>query len=230
MLLELIALISGLISAICWLIGDIALVGYDIKRQKYKTFADRLHIKHRNGAIFMLEGSERKLYSGSMIAFFSSPLLIFSVYGLYSLTSKDILSVISISFIAAGFILSPPAHIAFYYCGTLSKALYEEFLNNKVINKSYEILLDNYQKKLDILWVSAVSSTYLGWIIYSVSLYLTNSHFRGWYMLFSPPIMTIICIIATAKIKVFKPSLNGAGLNMALIIWFVFLIVLFSSS
>lgn len=131
MLLNLLSLVGGLVGAICWLIGDIALVGYDIKHKKFKDYADALQVKHKDGAIFMLEGTSFKLYLGSIIAFFSAPLLIFSVYGLYGLTNKDLLSFISVCLILIGFTLSPPAHIAFYYCDTLSRTLHRDFLENK---------------------------------------------------------------------------------------------------
>lgn len=39
--------IAGLISGICWLIGDVFLVGFDIEEEKYKDFLQITKIKIR---------------------------------------------------------------------------------------------------------------------------------------------------------------------------------------
>lgn len=88
--LVLISLISGLISALCWLIGDIFLVGYDGKEEDYKDFLQDSKIKDKKMAVLMLNGSTKRLRFGALIANFSIPLMLMSIYSLYDLAKPSL--------------------------------------------------------------------------------------------------------------------------------------------
>lgn len=53
----LLALLCGLISGVCGLIGDILLVGFDTQEEKYKSFLSDSTIMNKNRTILMLDGS-----------------------------------------------------------------------------------------------------------------------------------------------------------------------------
>ncbi|MGF7141648.1 hypothetical protein HNQ56_000058 [Anaerotaenia torta] len=91
----LISLIAGLISGICWLIGDVFLVGFDVEEEKYKDFFQDTGIKNKKMAVLMLTGSVSRLRFGALIANFSIPFMLFSAFSLYKLADSSLWAAIA---------------------------------------------------------------------------------------------------------------------------------------
>ena len=217
----LLSLICGLISGICWLIGDILLVGFDAQEEKYKNFLEHTIINNKEMAVLMLDGSIRRLRLGALAAHFSIPFMIFSVYSLYSQAFSSLWGITAAALLGIAFSISPVAHVAFYYVGTLCKSLFDEHNEGKQKNLSGEKLVNEYLLFLNITWVAAVGLTFLGWGIYTILILFGKTTFPNWFFLLTPLIMSPVAGILTSKLKIGRPYLNGAGLNIGLTIFFL---------
>ena len=116
---------AGLLSGLCWLLGDILLVGFEVDKESYASFTEKSRIGNKNLAMLMLSGSVGRLRLGALVANFSIPLMLVSLYALFGLTNKGLWAYLSIALLGIGFALSPVAHVAFYYVGIISKKAYK---------------------------------------------------------------------------------------------------------
>lgn len=216
----LMSLIAGLISGICWLIGDIFIVGFDIEEEKYKDFLQTTKIKNKRMAVLMLSGSIRRLRFGALIANFSIPFMLFSVFSLHALAEPSPWAAVAAVLLGVGFSLSPVAHVAYYYVGTLCKNLFESYRQGKPASDSDGTLVNEYVFFLDITWYVAVGITALGWVAYTVLILLGHTAFPPLFFLLTPLIISPLALLLTSKLKIGRPYLNGAGFNVGLTIFF----------
>ena len=79
---------AGLLSGLCWLLGDILLVGFEVDKESYASFTEQSRIGNKNLAMLMLSGSVCRLRLGALVANFSIPLMLVSLYALFGLTNK----------------------------------------------------------------------------------------------------------------------------------------------
>lgn len=221
----LLSLIAGLISAICWLIGDVFLVGFDIEEAKYQNFLKNTSIKNKKMAVLMLSGSTPRLRFGALIANFSIPFMLASVFALYKLANPSPWATAAVTILGIGFCISPVAHVAFYYVGTLCKSLHEEYRQGKPIGKSGEELVNEYVCFLDITWRAAIGITFTGWILYTALILLGKTSFPSLFGLLTPLIISPIAGLLSAKLKLGSPYLNGAGFNVGLATFFLATII-----
>lgn len=219
--LVLISLISGLMSALCWLIGDIFLVGYDDKEEDYKDFLKDTLIKDKKMAVLMLNSSTKHLRFGALIANFSIPLMLISIYSLYDLAKPSMWTTIAAICFIIAFSLSPVAHCAFYYVGTLCKSLLKQYNDNKIRNPSGELLVNEYLFFLNLTWIAAVGITFLAWLIYAILIFFSETIFPLLFGLLTPLFISPLAGFLTIKLKIGSPYLNGAGLNIGLGIFFI---------
>lgn len=219
--LVLISLISGLTSALCWLIGDIFLVGYEGKEEEYKDFLKDTLIKDKKMAVLMLSGSTKHLRFGALIANFSIPFMLMSIQSLYVLAKPSSWTIIAVICFIIAFSLSPVAHCAFYYVGSLCKSLLEQYNNNKTRNPPGELLVNEYLFFLNLTWVVAVGITFLAWLIYAMLIFFGETIFPPLFGLLTPLFMSPLAGVLTIKAKIGSPYLNGAGLNIGLGIFFI---------
>jgi hypothetical protein len=119
------------------MLGDIFLVGFDIDLEKYKDFLRDTKIKNHNLAVLMLSGSVPRLRFGALIANFSIPFMLCSVYSLYTLAAPSVWAVPAVALIGIGFALSPVAHVAYYYVGTLCKSLFDEYRQRRTTKDTF---------------------------------------------------------------------------------------------
>ncbi len=215
------SLISGLISGICWLLGDILLVGFDLEEEKYKEFIQGAQIKNKRLVILMLSGSVKRLRFGALIANFSIPLMLFSVYSLFSLAEHTFWTTIAVVLLSIGFSLSPVAHVAYYYVGTVCKNIFVNTPKGEVIRHSDQVLIKEYISFLDITWWVAVGITALGWAVYTVLILMGKTAFPPLFFLLTPLIISPVATALSARFKVGRPYLNGAAFNIGLTIFFI---------
>lgn len=217
----LLSLIGGLISGICWLIGDIFLVGYDIEEEKYQDFLKNSGIKNRKMAVLMLSGSVPRLRFGALVAHFTIPFMLFSILSLYSLAELSHWRIVALIFLGVGFSISPVAHVGYYYIGTLSKSLLKEHLRGASVSKSGGALINEYVMFLDIVWWAAIGFTFIGWFIYAGLILFGKTIFPPLFCLLTPLVMSPVSGLLSLKLKIGRPYLNGAGLSIGLVIFFL---------
>lgn len=223
------SLLAGLLSGILWVIGDIFLVGFDVDIDRYQDFLASTDIKNKKSAVIpnqklvvlMLDGSVSRLRFGALVANFSIPLMIFSVWALHQLANPSIWQWLASSLLFIGFSLSPVAHISFYYLGTFCKRLYEGFTAGRVPEDADSKLINEYLKFLNITWVTAVGFSALGWLIYTSQILLGETVFPLFFGILTPLILSPVFQLLVSKIRLFSPYLNEAGLNIGMTLFFV---------
>lgn len=216
-----ICLAAGLASGICWLIGDIFLVGFDVEEEKYGAFLSGTGIHNKRLAVLMLSGPSPRLRAGALIANFSIPLMLASVFALYTLAKPSFWSAVAAALLGVGFSISPVAHAAFYYVGTLCRHLYEDHREGRAASGSAQKLVNEYVRFTNITWYAAVGITFCGWLIYALLILLGQTAFPPFFALLTPLLLSPAAGLATAKWKIGRPYLNGAGLNIGLSIFFL---------
>lgn len=212
----LLSLVSGLISAICWLVGDILLLGFNTNNE-HKHFFNQTNIQDKQLATTMLSGSTARLRWGALIANFSIPFMLFSLFGLYLLAQPSVWTWLALGLLGIGFSLSPVAHVAFYYVGTLCKSVYE----NKSIDHANEALINEYSRFLHITWRAAIVVTGLGWLVYSLVILSSQTALPVYFIALTPLVISPLFGLLNAKFRLGSPHLDGAPLNVGLVIFFV---------
>jgi hypothetical protein len=202
------------------MLGDIFLVGFDIDVEKYGDFLQDTKIKNKRLTVLMLSGSVPRLRLGALLANFSIPLMLFSAYSLYALAEPSIWAVIAGVLLGIGFSLSPVAHVAYYYVGTLCKTLFDEHRRSEKASDAGQTLVNEYVRFLDITWMAAVGITALGWVVYALLILLGKTAFPPLFCLLTPLIVSPLALLAS-KLNIGRPYLNGAGFNIAATVFFV---------
>lgn len=147
--------------------------------------------------------------------------MLISIFSLYSLAEPSLWVTTSIVLLGVVFSLSPVAHVAFYYVGTLCKSLLEEHCQGKPVSGQGEALVNEYVKFLDITWSAAIGITALGWIIYTALILLGKTDFPPLFGLLTPLVISPVAGMLNSKLKIGRPYLNGAAFNVGLTTFFL---------
>ena len=218
------SLVAGLTSGICWLLGDIFLVGFDIEEDKHKNFLHNTKIKNKKLAVLMLSGSVKRLRFGALIAHFSVPCMLFSLYSLFSMAQPSVLANIAAALLGIGFCISPLAHVAYYYVGTLCKNLYEEQQSTGKVSERGQALVNEYVRVLDITWFAAIGITAVGWVLYTLLIFMNKTALPPLFGLLTPLIISPLALLMS-KLKIGRPYLNGAGFNIGSTVFFLSVLI-----
>lgn len=75
------SIVAGILGALCWVSGDLLLVGFELKPEKYPTFSET-YADLLDPELFtlMLEASTQRLVWGVLLATFSLWLYLLSAY------------------------------------------------------------------------------------------------------------------------------------------------------
>ncbi len=223
------SIILGAIAGLFWTIADILLVGFIPQREKFSSFVELLpKTINSDFAILMLEGGVERLMYGVYFATFSVFLYLLSVYGIYQLSPKKIISKFAVLFLFIGYATSPVGHTGFAYLGLLSKSLQT---TTPEIIQTQTALFEQFQHLLDIHWIVSVSFSALGWLLLLIQT-LKNQFITKWLAIFNP-ILTAPLIGFTASL--FPTTLVAvwfgcASLNISQFLFFLCLLLFYSKS
>ena len=172
----------------------------------------------------MLSGSVGRLRLGALVANFSIPLMLVSLYALFGLTNKGLWAYLSIALLGIGFALSPVAHVAFYYVGIISKKAYKRS-GGQVCSDEDSELINEAVLFLDITWRTAIALTGLGWLIYSLLIVTGQTILPAYLGLLTPLPLSLLTILLVEKLRIGRPYLNGAGLNIGFSLFYLLLLL-----
>ena len=221
--------ISAIVASVCWVIGDIAIAGFEITPQKYplfsETYADEIDVEF---AVLMLEGSTQRLMFGALIAAMTAILFLPGVWLAYQYVKDHskwyawgtyFILVLSV-------LLMPLGHAVFFYTGEIFKSIY----NSPVAAHPY--LLETaagFMQMLYITWGTAIFVLLLGWFLFSVLIFLEKTTLPRWVGLISPVFLTIyqVPVKSILPASTFKDWLTAAGFNLSYLIFFLLLLIFF---
>ena len=215
---------AGLLSGLCWLLGDILLVGFEVDKENYASFTEQSRIGNKKLAMLMLSGSVGRLRLGALVANFSIPLMLVSLYALFGLTNKSLWAYLSIALLGIGFALSSVAHVAFYYVGIISKKAYKRS-SGLVCSDEDSGLINEAVLFLDITWRTAIALTGLGWLVYSLLIVTGQTILPAYLGLLTPLPLSLLTILLVEKLRIGRPYLNGAGLNIGFSLFYLLLLL-----
>ncbi|MBX3255434.1 MAG: hypothetical protein KF862_14930 [Chitinophagaceae bacterium] len=220
------AFVAAITVSVCWIVGDIFIVGYKPDPEDYKLFsveyADKVDV---DIAIHMLSGSTERLMLGALIAALSAPLLLPAMWLVYQSFSdkKQWHAKLVYYLLLAGAVLSPFAHAAFFYVGEIYKAILH---TDKAAHEYLLKTANSFVKILFIGWWSAIGVLALGWLAFTISVFMGKTVLPRWAGLFTPFLVTIYQHpIVEMLPEPARAALSGAGFNIAYFVFFVFLFV-----
>jgi len=180
--------VAGIIGAICWTIGDAALVGEHARPEQYplllKDYVGRIDFV---GLRAMLPASEPRLAFGALIGHLSIPLYLVGSWHLFAAVrpagSWTAWPIFALMICSSAW--SPLGHAAFYFVGMIYKTIL------LVPETSHAALLDlgnRFHLVLLIAWVSAVASFALALLLLGLAIARGRTAYPRWAGLVLNPI------------------------------------------
>ncbi|MDO5715643.1 MAG: hypothetical protein Q4P25_03610 [Tissierellia bacterium] len=219
-------ILSGILSTLLWVIGDILLVGFDTDTHKYESFHQWMDGDPQSS--YYLKGSEKRLRLGALIASLSTPLVVFRYFALYLLASPfKIATFFSILFFISS-TLYPLAHASFYYVGTISNYAFKKFQQGEG-EEELKKVIRGYKKMQTYAWTPAILICAIAWLGYTILIFMGKTLLPFWMGIFSPVLIYPLFELLRRLPYPGKPLFNGAGFNIAefcfffpLLIWKIF--------
>ncbi|MDO4692177.1 MAG: hypothetical protein Q4A64_04810 [Porphyromonadaceae bacterium] len=217
---------SGLLASLCWIIGDLLLVGFTPQPESYpllsQTYAHSLDV---DLATHMLLGSTNRLMWGALIAVFSLPLYLYSAFSVGRLVQgKWRLAVFLLVFL--GFAYAPVAHAGFFYVGEIYKAVIH------TDSSAHSVLLETgsgFVRLLKICWITSLGFTAIGWLVFGTLVATGRTILKRSALWMNP----IVFVLGISLVSALLPSpvqdwLACAVFNEAHFLFFAMLLIVLS--
>lgn len=219
------AFISGIIGAICWIIGDVYVAGFDVNPADYPlfsvTYADKVDV---GLATLMLEGSTNRLMFGALIAAMTATLFLPGVWLVYQYFKEKTkwYAIATYYLLVVSVMLMPLGHAVFYFTGEIYKTIYH---TDPVAHPYLLETAAGFQKAMFITWGTAIIIMLVAYLVFSVLVFLGKTHLPKWMGLLSPLFLAVYQL----PLKVILPSsdikgwLGAAAFNISYLIFFLVL-------
>jgi len=223
------ALLSGITAAICWIIGDIFVAGFEVNPADYplfsKTYADRVDV---DLAVLMLEGSSQRLLFGALIGAMTATLFLPGIWLSYQFfRNRSSWYALFIYFsLILSVVLSPLGHAVYFYVGEIHKAIYHTDAS------AHPYLLEvasAFTKSLYISWGVAIIVMFASWLAFSILIFAGKTFLPKWAGLLTPFFLTLYqlplrYILPSSDLKGY---IGSAGFNISYLLFFVVVQFLF---
>lgn len=223
------AFTCGIVGAVCWIIGDIAVAGFDVNAENYPLFSESYSERVDVGfATLMLEGSTDRLMFGALIAAMTATLFLPGVWLVYQYFKEKnkwyALATYYILIISV--MLMPLGHAVFYFTGEIYKAIY----HTDVIAHPYLLeVAAGFQQAVYITWGTAIIIMLLAYLLFSILVFMGKTNLPKWAGCISPLFITIYQL----PLKIILPPsdlrawLGAAAFNTSYLIFFLLLLFFF---
>lgn len=224
--------ISAIIASVLWVIGDILIVGFDTNPADYpllsETYAEQLDTSL---AVLMVEGSSQRLMFGALIASMSAFLFLPGIWLEYQFFKQKTKphAWLTHFILMISVVLMPLGHAVFYFNGEVFKAI----LHTDPIAHPYLIkIAADFTKVLYMTWGTAIMVLLIGWLLYSIMVFLGKTTLPRWAGFISPVFLTLYQVPIKLMLpdSVLKAWISAAGFNISYLIFFVLLFILFKKS
>lgn len=218
------AVLSGVFASLCWIIGDLLIVGFTPAPEKYpllsETYTSQIDVEL---ATLMLSGSTNRLMWGALMAVFSVPFYLYATFAVsYLIKRKSMMPVFLL--LLLGFAYAPLGHAAFFYVGEIYKAV----INTDV--SAHAQLLQTaagFVKILKICWTVSIGFTAAGWLVFGIMVASGKTLLKKSAVWFNP----IIFFVGIGLLSILLPSplkdlIGCAIFNEAHLIFFVALLLI----
>ncbi|WP_437918508.1 DUF6796 family protein [Sphingobacterium sp. LRF_L2] len=223
------SLISGILAALCWIVGDMFVAGFSVNPADYplfsETYAGKVDV---DLAVLMLEGSSNRLMFGALIGAMTATLFLPGIWLSYQFViDKSKWYALGIYFmLIVSVLLSPLGHAVYFYVGEIHKAIY----HTDPIAHPYLLETANaFTKSLYITWGTAILVMFIGWLLFSILIFTGKTMFPKWAGLVTPLFLTIYQLPLQLILPAsdFKGFIGSAAFNISYFIFFVLVQVFF---
>lgn len=220
------AFASAIVGSLCWIIGDMAVAGFEVDPNDFPLFAisyaDQVDVEF---ATLMLTGSSERLLFGALIASMTAILFVPGIW----LACQCILATHqktrfwTYSLLLLSVVLMPLGHAVFFFTAEIHKAIYHTDVS------AHPYLLETaavFMRAHYITWGSAIIVLLGSWLVYSILIFTGRTTLKRWVGLASPVFITVYLVVAA---KILPPSpvrgyLIAATFNVAYLLFFVVLL------
>lgn len=219
----------AIIVSICWIIGDIFLVGFEPNPEDYPLFSvDYANkISDVGIAIHMLEASTSRLMFGTLIAVLTAPLLLPGMWLIYQTfidKNKKYAFVIYWIFLGAT-VLYPLGHAVFFYLGEIFKAIYH---TDKIAHPYLIETSNGFYKMFLFCWGATILMLLIAWLSFIVCILMKKTILPRWFVFFTPVVTVFILFFIKEMLPMPYSAWVGGGIfNVANLIFFTSLFILF---
>lgn len=222
------AIFSGLLASLCWIVGDILIVGFTPAPQNYpllsQTYASQIDVYL---ATLMLSGSTNRLMWGALIAVFSMPFYLYSLSAISQLVKRKFMMPVFVLMLF-GFGYMPLGHAGFFYVGEIYKAI----LNTDV--SAHPQLLETaggFVKILRIVWMASIGITALAWIVFALFVWQMKTVLKRSAIWLNPIIFVFAIFLLTLILpSLIKDYIGCAVFNVANFIFFAIVLAIMMKS
>jgi hypothetical protein len=214
--------LSGILSGIAWMVGDILLVGFKPDVSAYPAIAQSDVIADKQIAAVMLEGSTGRFMAGALVAAFTVPLMIFALYHIYQMIKPAgrVFSALCVTALFVAFTWSPLAHASFFYVGEACKTALQL---DAASAASVLMMAATFIDMLHITWAAAIGLTGIGWLLVSAAILRGKTNFPRFFAFLTPlPLSVFFIGLHYAVPQMIPDALAGAGFNVAATIFYTF--------
>ncbi len=217
------AIYAGIFASLCWIVGDLLLVGFPLTPEKYplfsQTYASKVDI---NFATLMLSASTKRLMWGALIAFFSVPFYLYSISAASHVLKRRFMLPVFL-LLMFGFAYDPLGHAAFFYVGEIYKAILASDAS------AHALLLEtgaSFMTVLKITWITSLAFTCIAWLVFGIFV-ATDRALLKRKDFWINPLSFIIAIMLISQIlpSPVKDWIACAMFNEAHFIFFIILLI-----
>ncbi|WP_128331505.1 DUF6796 family protein [Apibacter sp. HY039] len=221
--------LSAIIASLCWVTGDILIAGFNVNPKDYPLFSEVYADKVDPGiAMLMLQGSTERLMAGALIAAMTASLFLPGIWLAFQFVKDKTkwYAYITYFILILSVMLMPLGHAVFFFTGEIYKAIYHTDAS------AHPYLLETaagFMKVFYITWAPAIIILFIGWLLYSLLVFMKKTVLPRWAGFISPVFLTLY----QQPIKLLMPSselkswVNAAGFNISYLVFFLLLLVLF---
>jgi hypothetical protein len=183
--------IAGMMGAICWMIGDILLVGGSATPAEYplllRDYADRIGFP---ALAWTLPLSEPRMAFGALIANFSVPLYLAGSWHLFQgvRSAGRVLAWSSWALLFCANAWSPLGHVAFYYPAMAFRTIMETPVE---AHAALIALGGHFDHMLLIAWLTTVITLAIGMFILAIAIGSGRSAYPRWAAIVINPVVPL---------------------------------------
>ncbi|MDR1677611.1 MAG: hypothetical protein LBS44_04380, partial [Deltaproteobacteria bacterium] len=220
------SVIAAIIGSLGWIISDVLLIGYRFDPSSYEILSRSAFLKDTELASVMASGNYSGQALGSILAVLVGPLMIMALYHIVKLTQpvgKNWTTVIGL-LLLAGFCWSP-ATLATYF--PLGQSIRIGLHVENSCTESLLALAGAFESHLLKLWIPAVGSMSLGWLILLILTAANKTSYPRFFAALNPLPLGVLCFVMIRFLpESLAVPLAPAGISLGLMLFFLATLVL----
>lgn len=180
--------IAGVLAALCWIVGDMLIVGHVADRAEFpllfQTYAGRVDVDMAEHVVGV---PAARLIAGALCGVFSVWLYLIGSWHLWRgiRACTRVWKLPAIALIFVGYALSPLPHAAFYFVGATYRALLDA---PPQAHAALLALADEFHHVLLMTWLPAVLCQMLGMLWLSLAIASGRSAWPRWMAITTNPL------------------------------------------